>query len=243
MFRLIWERRIENLSQINEENVIAFLASVGKRSNAKMLYARGIRSLVRFLVRRNVITDDLAEAFQVKRPKKPPTVALTEDELVRLLIAAAWRDPRRAWALMLTFGIGARRMEVEAIRPEDVQSDVVHLRHCKGGKERRVELSPIARVALEELRPWYNGTVLGGIRRQMITEWAHRAAEDAGLLEKVRHRPAHVLRASFITYLLQRGIAVQVVRDLVGHENIATTNDYAAVFSEDRRRAVEKLHL
>lgn len=242
VFRFLTETGLTQLSQATEEHVVSFLNAVGDRSVAKRQYLRGIRSLFTYCLARGVVDRDPTAGLRLRKVRRRRAVALSEEELFRYFLAAYQRHPRRAWTLVLVFSIGARRMEAEAIRPEDVQGDEVELRVCKYGKTRRVELNRYARVALEELRPWYNGTVLGGIRRQTITEWAHQAAVDSGMLPKVRGRVAHVLRASFISHLLDRGVPITVVRDLAGHESIDTTNAYAAALGDGRQRdAVSRL--
>jgi hypothetical protein len=65
---------------------------------------------------------------------------------------------------MLAFSLGTRRMELAAIRPEDVQGDVIHLRNCKCGKERRVELGP-----LEHIVQGPDGQPCTPISPQMVT--------------------------------------------------------------------------
>lgn len=74
-----------------------------------------------------------------------------------------------------------------------------------------------------------------------MTEWAEDAARDSGLREKVWGRPVHVLRSSFASHLLRKGVAVHIVRDLMGHEDMATTGLYVVAFDEDREEAVEEL--
>jgi integrase/recombinase XerC len=155
--------------------------------------------------------------------------------------SAAVRSPRRAWALLLAFGTGMRPTELASVRPEDIQGNEIVVRHGKGGKERRLPVSPLARVAIEELRPWYNGTIVGGVKPSTVTEWAEDAARDSGLREKVWGRPVHVLRSSFASDLLRKGVAVHVVRDLMGREDMATTGLYAVAFDEDREAAVGEL--
>lgn len=161
------------------------------------------------------------------------------DELTRIVYAAACRDPRRAWTLLLSYGLGTRRMEVAGLKPADiiVGGDGLKARVTgKRGKVRDIEVGPLAQAALEELRPWYNGTVLGGVQRSTVSGWARKAAEDAGLEEKVRGRPSHILRAAFATNLLTEGVDPIVVRDLLGHESIATTNAYAMASEEEQRK-------
>jgi site-specific recombinase XerD len=232
-------------STVTEEDVVAFLDSeLRPRATARVQYVRGIRSAFHYWQRKGWVDHDPTAEIRLRKPRRPPHVALSEEELTRYLVAAAWRSPRRAWTLLLCFAIGARRMEVVGIRPQDIEGSVVHLRDCKYGKDRRVELNAYALAAIEGLRPWWDRTVVGGLRSATVTEWAHQAAQDAGLASKVAHRPAHVLRASFCSHLLAQGVDPVTVRDLMGHENLATTNEYAVVLDPERKRreAVARLN-
>jgi integrase len=150
-------------------------------------------------------TADLAP----KKPAMKPPETLTRDDMTRLLVAAAWRNPRRAWALMLTYSIGARRMEVAAIRPEDVDLEgrTVYLATTKGDRPRRVELGHLALAALEGLRPW--GETVVGVGAATLHHWMNVAARDAEL-PRAKWK-LHGLRATFATDLLDRGTPISVV--------------------------------
>lgn len=230
--------------ETTQAQIDQFLAGLGNRASQKVMYARGFKSFFGLYHRRGDIAKDPIGDLVVKEPEHLPAVALTEEELVRLLIAAAYRSPRRAWALMLSFSIGCRRAELAGIAPHDIVGDKVRLVRTKGRRPRLVELNDLARVAIEELRPWSTPeSILGGVVPQTVTEWAHDAAKDAGLLEKVKQRPHHVLRASFATYLLNTGTPIHVVKDLMGHKSISTTQMYAVASDSQRRDAVERLPL
>ncbi len=225
-----------------EDHVDAFLAGIGRRSSTRAQYALALRSFFGWCLRRGYVSRDPTAAVRVRKPVHLPAVVLEEDELVRYMVAAAWRDPRRAWAIMLTFSIGCRRGELAGISPSDVLGDRVLLRRTKGGRPRIVELNALAERAITELRPWWTeDSILGGVVPQTITEWCHEAAEDAGLLHKVRRRPSHVLRASFATHLLRQGTPIHVVKELMGHRDISTTASYLALASGEKAAAVSRL--
>lgn len=220
-----------------EDHITAFLEILGKHSQARSKYLLALRSFFAYCHRRGWVEVNPTLGLKVRRRKPRAAAALTEEELFRIFCAAYNRHPRRAYALLLSFGLGTRRMELAGIRPEDVQGDEVELLHCKGGKTRRVPLSDVARAGLEGLRPWWNGTVLGGIGAQQLTEWGKQAARDAGLYPKVRGRTTHILRATYANYLRRNGVRVEVVRDLLGHESIATTQAYSEATDMDERHA------
>jgi integrase/recombinase XerD len=224
------------------EDLDRFMMLFRTRAATRAQSARGLRSAFGFWHARGYLPSNITIDLKVPKPRPNPKVVLEEDELVRYMVAAASRDPRRAWTIMLLFSIGARRAEVAGIAPRDVFEDRVRIRHGKGGKRRDVELNELARTAIAELQPWWTeDSIIGGVVPQTVTEWCHEAAEDSGLLEKVRQRPAHVLRASFATHLLRTGTPIHVVRDLMGHENIATTNEYVVTVQTERQEAVDRL--
>jgi integrase/recombinase XerC len=225
-------------------DVVRFLAEVGKNGpHGRRQALKGLRSAYSYWVPAGICpTDPTGLVKKERKPKKRRQVALTAEELRRYLNAARARHPRRAAALMLAFGLGARRCEIAGLRPEDDHGSTVQVTG-KYGKVRDISVKANARRALELLRPWYNGTVLGGIKPATITSWAHQAAVDSGLYPKVRGRVAHVLRASFISHALRNGASPVAVRDIAGHESLSTTDSYAMAFEEDYADAASRADL
>lgn len=217
------------------EHVDDFLAGLGKQGPARSKYLHGLRSFFVFCAARGYTKLDPTAGIKVRKVRPRPQTRLTDDELYRLFCAAWEREPKRGWALMLSFGLGTRRMELAGIRPQDITGDSVIL-HGKGRKTREVPIGPLAQAALKGLEPG-NGTVLG-VKRSTVTRWATQAAEDAGLRERVRGRTSHVFRAAFAQHLSARGVPMTVIRDLMGHESIETTNEYDVSSEEQRREAM-----
>jgi len=229
-------------SEASTGDVVRFLAEVGKNGpHGRRQALKGLRSAYSYWLPAGVCeSDPTGLVTETRRRHRRKAVALTEEELVRYLVAAAWRDPRRAAALMVTFGLGARRSELAGIKPGDISESSVRVTG-KYGKVREIPLNQTARAGLEMLRPVYNGTILGGIKASTVTKWAHQAAKDSGLYPKVKGRVAHVLRASFISHALRNGASPVAVRDVVGHESLETTNGYSMAFAEDGADAVRRV--
>lgn len=238
--------RGKNLLDLTSTDIVAHLAAFGDKAHSKRQHRQAVRCLYRWAVKRGYRDDDPSAILDgAKRPRRTRPEPFTEDELTRLLVAAAFRDPKRAWAILACYALGTRRSELCGVEPQDIRWDagVVHLRVTKGDHPRDVPMSRLAAEALQELSNLYSsnsyGTLLG-IAPQQFTAWVNQAAQDCGF-PPGRKRRAHTLRASFVTHLLHKGVPVTVVRDLVGHENIATTSVYGGTYESDGARAVALL--
>jgi site-specific recombinase XerD len=255
MLRLVAEANVA-IMDVTEEHVVTFLASLGKRAHSRQLYIRAFNSFYEWAVQREYIAKNPAANIRPKAPIDPPPDAYTPEEISALVRAGSARNPRYGHAILACYALGLRRSELCGITPEDIdwQGRRVYIRCAKGDRPRWVEMNATAIEALEalrsirsrELRPTnpsnardLDGYSLVGFHPQWFTMIVQRAAADAGLPKN--RRRAHMLRASFVTGLLDQGVPVSVASRLVGHANLATTHRYASVRPEDKRRAVDAL--
>lgn len=232
-----------HILDMDEQHVASFLASLSKHSTARHQYAKGIASFFRWVQRQGWIFDTpVSEDVMPRRPPKPKKERFERDEFTRLMIAAAWRDERRGWAILACLTLGLRRREFVGLMWSDIDwsNERVHVRAAiaKGRKERYVAMSPWAIDALHELhRLAGDSPRVLEIQPNTFNNWVHQAAQDCGFPPGRKQR-AHTLRASFASWLLDDGVPVHVVRDLMGHESIATTNEYAAISDDAPAAAV-----
>jgi site-specific recombinase XerD len=242
ILRLVAEANVA-LLDVTEENVVSFLASLGKRAHSRQLYLRAFRSFYGWAVERELIGRNPAAHIRPKAPTDPPPDAYTPEEIHKLYLAASARNEKYGNAILACYALGLRRSELCGITPEDIdwQGRRVYIRCAKGDRPRWVEMNETAEKALRELLPDIPNRAysLVGFHPQWFTMIVQRAAADAGLPKN--RRRAHMLRASFVTGLLDQGVPVSVASRLVGHANLATTHRYASVRPEDRRRAVDAL--
>jgi site-specific recombinase XerD len=246
ILRLVAEANVA-LMDVTEEHVVAFLASLGKRAHSRQLYLRAFRSFYGWAVERELIARNPAAHIRPKAPTDPPPDAYTPEEIHKLYLAASVRNERYGNAILACYALGLRRSELCGITPEDIdwQGRRVYIRCAKGDRPRWVEMNGLAREALISLsKPpakirLPDSYSLVGFHPQWFTMIVQRAAADAGLPKN--RRRAHMLRASFVTGLLDQGVPVSVASRLVGHANLATTHRYASVRPEDKRRAVDAL--
>lgn len=150
-------------------------------------------------------------------------------EQVRALADAASEQVRVAiWVAMLT---GCRRGEVCKIKPEDIGADTLRIPagNTKTLRYREVPIVPA-------LRPWLAHLPLQ-INFEGVKSGFRRARERAGMPEV----HFHDLRHSCATVMLQLGVEMHVVREILGHTSIKTTERYAHVMTAPQRKALEKL--
>ena len=177
----------------------------------------------------------------VKRPRGGRVEALRGEEVERLLSAA--RDVLDLLIVALLFETGLRAQEAVGLRLRDIDFSrrEIRVRNAKYGEERVVLYGPLTEAALREwlrLNPGLgpHDRVLGisysGLYKR-LKSLARRAGLDPG---KVR---PHVLRHTFATEALRRGVPLPAVQRLLGHHDIKVTQVYLHLLDEDVRRAYE----
>ena len=180
--------------------------------------------------------------FEIARPKKQlilPKV-LGEKEITRLFNAL---DNKKHKAILFTaYSAGLRVSEVVHLKLIDIDSDrmQIFIENAKGKKDRYVMLSP---VLLDILRSY----LASGTPRPLkyIFEaptpgqpYSDRSAQRIFQLAKEKagiHKAVsfHSLRHSFATHLLEKGIDIRFIKDLLGHFSIKTTTRYLHVKREN----------
>ena len=164
---------------------------------------------------------------------KLPAV-LTGDDVVRFLRAVS--DFKMRTIFTTIYAAGLRFSEAVALTAKDIDSArmVIVVRQGKGRKDRYVMLSE---QLLAILRDYWRRTrptqwLFAGadpsrpITTRTVQRACREAVEAAGLDRSVT---VHTLRHSFATHLLEQGVDIHVIQDLLGHRNIASTTRYARV--------------
>ena len=234
-----------------------YLATLAAGRRAKSSTARTLsclRTYFAFLERRGFANP--AENLQGPRKERRLPGVLDEREVERLLEAAGGRDfpGRRNRAILETLYAGGLRVsEAVGLDVTDATLDagLVRVREGKGAKER---LAPIGRPAARAIEAWLDerrrhrkadGGALfiseAGSRLDVRTvrRIVASAAKSAGLGRRVT---PHTLRHSFATHLLDRGCDLRSVQELLGHENVTTTQIYTHVSVGRLKQVYDSAH-
>jgi site-specific recombinase XerD len=189
-----------------------------------------------------------AEQIPLARRPDPLPAVLAPEEIVRFLKAVPGLKPRTA--LTTAYATGLRVAEVVSLTIKGIDSArmVIHVRRGKGGRDRYVMLSE---QMLSILRAYWKRTrsqhwLFPGpdparpITARSLQRACRRAAKIAGLDKSVT---VHTLRHSSATHLLEQGVNIRVIQDLLGHRHISATARYARVALNTVRRVQSPLEL
>lgn len=239
-------------TDVETEDVNDYLYLLIKRQTtpSESLFKFIVYSL-RYMYRLYGLEDKLIALPKLKREKKLPVI-LSREEVIRL-IAAAGSTKHRVLFLLL-YGCGLRCEEARSVKINDLDFDrrMLHVRNGKGGKQRYVPLSQILMDAIVEyLREDHRGEYLLGRAYTYKRQDAdprfsgragglaiHNACKRAAIKKRVS---AHTLRHTYATHLLEDGLDIVSIKELLGHSNIETTMLYLHVAQCDRYRAFSPL--
>jgi site-specific recombinase XerD len=184
----------------------------------------------------------------IERPKKLPVV-LNYKEVKQLLKAPKLLKHRLVLAML--YGCGLRSFELRNLQRKDLDFDrmMLHVRQGKGRKDRYVPLSKIQVRGLKKYLlaenpvTWcFTGNDKTGRPAQLSSQgvgWIVREArKHSGIQKEIT---AHILRHSYATHLLEMGLDIMSVKDLLGHADIQTTLIYLHVAQSGRQKPFSPL--
>ena len=217
----------------------------------------GIHSWFRFLLYKDYIDQDPSELLEGPRKSKHLPTVLSLDEINRMMAAIdlSSNEGHRNRAMMeILYGSGLRVSELVTLRLSQMYlNEHYMLIEGKGSKQRLVPLSPVAEewfgYWMQERATWplkpeakdiaFVNRYGRPMTRAMVFTIVRRLCAEAGIVKTVS---PHTLRHSFATHLLQNGADLRIIQQLLGHEDLATTEIYTHVNVQDLRKAILQCH-
>ncbi|HEY0290802.1 MAG TPA: site-specific tyrosine recombinase XerD [Hansschlegelia sp.] len=245
---------------------VADLAARGFRTSSAARKLSAVRQFHKFLYADAIRSDDPTASLEGPRRGRPLPKSLAVSDMEQLIAAASDPGPeptprarlsalRLACLLELAYGTGLRVSELVALPRSAARAEAAAIAvKGKGGRERLVPLTPLAKRAMGEYlaalaefgggegSPWLfpGGGESGHLTRQVFARDLKAAAARAGL-PAAKVSP-HVLRHAFASHLVQNGADLRAVQQMLGHADIATTQIYTHVLDERARAMVRDLH-
>lgn len=220
-------------SQITRKQIDAYVFGLIKEKNISESHQNQILSAIKMFYAEVVEQEEkVRNIIRPKRPQKLPHV-LAEAEVVRLLKATDNRKHR--CILMMIYAAGLRLGEVLNLRIADLQPEQrrIFVRAGKGKKDRCTLLSE---KVLSELSTYFDlykpvEWVFEGLDGGKYSE---RSVQNIFIRAKLKSKinpyaTVHTLRHSFATHLLEKGVDLRYIQELLGHESTKTTEIYTHI--------------
>lgn len=193
-----------------------------------------LSTMLRMAHRRSKI--DFVPFIPKEREPEGRLRVITDDELARMSNALPGKHKD---CILVLVDTGMRVGELLKLAWEDVEPDAVHIKDTKG---RRPRMVPLTSRAKQSLTAWVD-TPHGPFRDITYSGLSHRwdKAKAATGLKDDKEFVIHALRHTCASRLVRRGVAIQVVKEVLGHRNITTTLRYAHLDQSSLRAAMEVL--
>lgn len=240
------EMQMNDWNDVKRKDILQFLYHLkdsGKSTATISRHISSIRSFHQFLVRERMVQDDAS--LHIEKPKRERSLpdVLSQEEVNRLLEVKGKKplDLRTKAMLELLYATGLRVTELISLNMSDLHLSMGFVQCIgKGSKERIVPLGNAAKNSLENYlengRPALvkrQGTKTlfvnqhgRPLTRQGFWKIIKKKALESGIKKNIT---PHTLRHSFATHLLENGADLRIVQEMLGHEDISTTQIYTHV--------------
>ncbi|NWF88048.1 MAG: tyrosine-type recombinase/integrase [Ignavibacteriaceae bacterium] len=245
-----------SVKSITNKNIKTYLMELNEAGFDKKSISRklaSLRGLFKYAFQQGLL--DSNPAIQIRNPKlerKLPEVIsldsflsiyplLDENKKNSLLIQVIFE---------LLYGCALRVSELCGLNTVDIDLDNKVLKvRGKGNKDRIV---PIGSKSIDKIKEYlsYRGTkfqtnafLVNEKGERIYPRFIHRVVQKyLAKVSDVKKKSPHVLRHTAATHMLDRGADIRVVKEILGHENLSTTQIYTHVSIERLKSAYKKAH-
>jgi integrase/recombinase XerD len=240
-----WLGAKENLDEVHIEKIEDYLLHLKTKKKYKpgtlKVEAMGLKLYFEKVLKKPVGRINI----DIRQPETLPKV-LTKEE-AKLLIKQPRLIKHRA-ILHVAYFCGLRMFEIANLKINDINSQnmTIHVKTAKGDKHRVVNLNDNTLTILREYAKLYKPTnwLFEGdpktehIQDRTIQFIFKKALFASGINKKCG---IHILRHSYATHLLEKGVNVRIIQRLLGHSSLETTMRYLQVSGEDAAKEVKNL--
>lgn len=245
--------------KITKQHIRNFIARLKRKKNTQSSVSRkisAIRSFHKYLLLEKLVSKN--ESVGVSLPKKEQhlPVVLSVEEIDLLMQAAEGESPlelRNRAMIELLYGSGLRITELIKLRLSDLHLNMGFINIIgKGNKERIVPIGEEGQFRLKRyldhgrssLKKIPGDLIFVNNRGESISrvgfyKTLKLLVAKAGISKVVS---PHTLRHSFASHLLENGVDLRMVQELLGHEDISTTQIYTQITKKRLKSVYEEFH-
>lgn len=223
-----------NLKRISPDEINAYLLHLIDKKNISSCQQNQRINAIKFYYEK--VLGNERHCYKVNRAKREKTLpdVLSKEE-VKDFLTVAKEDLRFYCMYSLLYSAGLRISELLNLKPDDINisRSLIHVRQGKGKKDRYTLLSKPFINKLEEYRIAYQPEKWlfereAGVQfsESIVSKKLKEIAHEAGITKRVY---PHLFRHSFATHLIEQGTDLKIIKELLGHENIKTTEMYVHI--------------
>jgi integrase/recombinase XerD len=224
--------------EVVEDDVKAFMATklTDQASSTIIVFLSALRFAYSNLLKKDI-------TIGIKRPKRERKIpaVLTKDEIKQLFNSLS--NKKSKLMISLIYACGFRVSELLNLKLNDLNFEEMtgYVRQAKGKKDRVFNIPKFLLKFLkkqvlnqQESNQEYLFTGLKGkLTDRNIQKIVRIAAKKAGIDKEVH---PHTLRHSFATHLLENGIDIRKIQELLGHADLSTTQIYTHISTEELKK-------
>ncbi|MGI6359896.1 MAG: site-specific tyrosine recombinase XerD [Acholeplasmatales bacterium] len=256
---LIKYRNVTDITNVNRRDILAYLKTLSKNDIKAVSITRKLSSIKgfhEFMLKENIVKEDIS--YDIKTPKLEKNLpnVLTIEEIIKLMDLVCDDEPlslRNLALLELIYGSGLRVSELLNLNLQDIHFNAKYVKIIGKGKKERIV--PINDMSIRAIKNYLANGRVHLIKEEnnilFLNQYGHKLsrqgffkilkklASDAGINKEIS---PHTLRHSFATHLLESGIDLRSLQELLGHEDISTTQIYTHISKSHLKESYLKAH-
>lgn len=235
-----------NSKKFREKYYIIIEKNISNESKKK--YLKCARIFADFLIQEEIIKENAPRKITPPRVQTRLPIIVEDEEILSVfdVIKKRW-----SWFLYLRNSMlietflytWLRRNELLNLKRENITENKIFVKSGKGWKDRNIYIPDnfyFKLLEYLEITAWVSEYLFYSIRKGKLSEsWIKKIFDEIKKNSNIKVLHPHRLRHTYASKLIEKGIDIGVVKEQMGHSNIATTNRYIAVRDSHRKKVIQ----
>lgn len=225
-------------SQINSDDVKAYMAEklIDKSSSTIIVFLSALRFAFSTILENDI-------TIKIKRPKRERRIpsVLTKEEIKKLFNSLPNKKSKLIISLIYACGFRVSELINLQIIDLDFENKIGHVRQAKGKKDR---IFNIPQFLSKDLQKQFNKQkekkqeyLFTGPNGKLSDRNIQKIVKNSAIKAEINKKVSpHTLRHSFATHLLEDGVDIRKIQELLGHADLSTTQIYTHISTEELKK-------